>query len=684
MKRLLLNQAFRAKRGGRRAYTQAILIALLSTSALFGQTAETNPVPSGEPAVSGYIDLGYRWQTGVFGSLPTYRSIVDLGSGPKLLGADFTILNSGLPPGIRFFDRMNVRLTDIGDEPYETYHLDISKSKLYNFTGDYRNIAYYNNLPAFADPLFGSGLILDEQAMDIHKRLGDFRLDLFPNHTFMPYVEYDHASDYGNGIATFVANADEYPVRNLTRDADENYRAGVRMELPRWHFRLEQGGATFKDDEQLNAGGGPVNYGNFFSPILGQTLDLTSLSEAYAIRGHSVYTDGSFSANPFSWADIYGTFLYSQPVSNVGFAGLDSGNQVLLSQILFYTGEANFITAAAKAPHTSANLGAEIRPFRRVRLLPSWFTDRMHTSGSNAGLDTLQPAGCTPPQACPVISPPVSIASLLSSSLVANSNEAGMRIFIDVTNKLTIHGGFKYVWGNASDVVLPVAGLAGFETGRIRRAVGMAGLAWHPLQNAWFTIDVEEGTSGSTYFRTSLYDYQKASVRGRYRLAKDLTISASGLVLNNQNPTPGVNYSFLAHTESASLQYVPGGGKIWDFEGSYTRSALYSNIFFLDPEYLVPEQSKYRDNSHTATALLNLNMKGWLGYKTRLTVGGTAYFSNGSNPTTFYQPLARMSITLHKGLAWNTEWRYYGFDEAFYVFQGFRAQMVTTGVRITR
>lgn len=77
-------------------------------------------------------------------------------------------------------------------------------------------------------------------------------------------------------------------------------------------------------------------------------------------------------------------------------------------------------------------------------------------------------------------------------------------------------------------------------------------------------------------------------------------------------------------------------------------------------------------------------MPGWLGYKTRLTVGGTAYMSNGSNPTTFYQPLAKMSIALHKGLAWNTEWRYYGFGEDFYLYQGFRTQMVTTGVRITR
>lgn len=637
-------------------------------------TPEATPVPSDQPVISGYIDLGYRWVTGVYGSYDTYRSVVDLGSGPKLLGADFTILNTFLKPGQRFFDRINVRASDIGDEPYETLHLDIGKAKYYKFSGDYRNIAYYNNLPNFADPLFGSGLILDEQAQDTHKRLADFRLDLFPNHVFMPYLEYDHTSDYGTGIANFVANANEYPVQNLTRDSNENYRGGVHIELSRWHFRLEQGGTTFKDDEQLNQGAGQTNYGNNLgTPILGQTLELTSLAEAYGVRGHSIYTDASFSANPVSWADIYGTFLYSQPVSNVNFTAADTGNNVLLSEVLFYTGELNLITAASKAPHTSANLGAELRPFRMVRVMPAWLTDRMHTSGSNAGLQTLTTA-----------SGQVPMASLLSSALVANSNQAGMDIFVDATRKITFRGGYRYVWGNASDVILPIAGLVGYEEGKIRRSVWIAGLAWRPFQNAWVNIDFEDGSSGSTYFRTDLYNYQKASVRGRYRISSAFSLSSNFTILNNQNPLPGINYSFLAHQESAAFQYTPGGGKFWSFEGGYTRSTLSSNISYLDPGFLITEQSDYRDNSHTINALLTFNMPARLRYKTSLSFGGSAYLSSGSNPTTFYQPQAKLSVALRKNLSWISEWRYYGFDQSFYLYQGFRTEMVTTGVRLSR
>jgi hypothetical protein len=269
---------------------------------------------------------------------------------------------------------------------------------------------------------------------------------------------------------------------------------------------------------------------------------------------------------------------------------------------------------------------------------------------------------------------------MLSAALVSNSNQAGMDAFADVTHKITLRGGYRYVWGNASDVILPIAELVtGLEQGKIRRTVWIAGFAWRPVQNAWVNVDFEDGSSGSTYFRTSLYNYQKASARGRYRLSPAFSLSASASVLNNQNPSPGINYSFLSHQESASFQYTPASGKFWSFEGGYTRSTVYSNINYLDPEFLITETSLYRDNAHTINAMFSLNRRG-----AKLSLGGSAFLSSGSNPTTFYQPAAKLSVVIRKNLSWNSEWRYYGFDQSFYLYQGFRTEMITTGVRITR
>lgn len=631
--------------------------------------AAASPVPAAEALFTGWIDLGYRWDTGVYGNLNTYRSVVDLGSGPKLLGTEFTILS----PGHRLFDRIDVRAYNWGDDPYSTAHVDVNKARFYQFSADYRNIAYFSNLPQFADPLLATnGTILDEQSLDTHKRLGDYRLELFPGARIVPYLEYEHSADDGTGVSTFVTNADEYPVQNLTRDSTENYRGGLRGEFSWLHFRLEQGGTTFKDDERMNSSPGQVNYGNFFSPVIGQTQDLTGLAEAWGVRGHSVYTSASFSANPVSWADLYGTFLYSEPVSNTSFTGLSSGNSVLLSQILFYTGEQDLIAAVAKQPHATASVGAEIRPIKRLRIMPSWFTDRMHTTGaSTEGQNYTTTAGVVP------------VSTLLSSELVTNSNRVETNLLYDVTRRFTIRAGYRYVWGNASDLALPAAGLFVLDQGKIRSNIALAGITWHPTQSAWVSVDYEYGSSGSVYYRTSLYNYHRARVRARQQITPSFSVSGSGSALSNEDPIPGINYHFLSHQESISSLYAPSE-KNWDFEFGYTRSTLWSDIYYLDPEFLISQQSFYRDNSHSWNALLDLNLPQRHGLRTKLTVGGSAFLSSGSNPSTFFQPEARLSVAINKHLSWFSEWRYYGFNEAYYLYQSFRTETVTTGVRITR
>ena len=35
-------------------------------------------------------------------------------------------------------------------------------------------------------------------------------------------------------------------------------------------------------------------------------------------------------------------------------------------------------------------------------------------------------------------------------------------------------------------------------------------------------------------------------------------------------------------------------------------------------------------------------------------------------------------------MSWFSEWRYYGYGEAFLLYEGFRTNLVTTGVRFTR
>ena len=200
------------------------------------------------------------------------------------------------------------------------------------------------------------------------------------------------------------------------------------------------------------------------TPVIGQTLDLTGLQAAYGIRGTSIYSKGLFTASVASWLDLYGQFLYSQPESNVNYQEAAAGNLYLQSQVLFYSSEQFLLSAAAKMPHTTASLGAEMRPLRRVRVTESWLTDRLHNAGSAGSNQLLSGTGISQ-----------QTAALLASSLATNYNQVEIDVFFDATSKLTLRGGYRYVWGEASDVILPPAGLASSDQGKQRSNVGLGG-----------------------------------------------------------------------------------------------------------------------------------------------------------------------------------------------------------------
>jgi hypothetical protein len=592
--------------------------------------------------------------------------VVNLGQGPRLLGLDLTIVD----PKKRLFDRLDVRANNWGGDPYNTLHVNASKRGIYDFNFDYRDIAYFSLLPSFADPLLGTGIVLDQDSYFSRRRMSDFQLDLFPGHRIIPYLAYGRDSGEGTGITTFESDVNQYPVADHMFDKTDNYRGGVRLEFNRFHATLEQGGTTLRDDQQ--AYDSTVNYGNNYQQqYFGQTLDLTNLMQAYGIRGDSIYSKVLFTANPFSWIDVSGQFLYSRPETNVNYTQFDTGNLVLQQSILFYTAEQALGFAAGKQPHTTGSLGFELRPLKRVRVLQTWMTDRMHTSAAGQFTDMiLQPVSAATTTLTP-----------LTSLLVLNYNQEQTDVLLEVTHKLTLHGGYRYVWGDAETGNMLIAG-PGQESSELRQQVGIAGFNFRATQKLTANVDFEDASSSHAYFLTSLYNYQKMRARARYQLVSTLALQASFSLLNNQNPAAGSNYDFLSRQNSLSATWTPS--KRVSIVGEYTRSTLRSNIGYLEPEFLSPVTSLYRDNAHNASALVDLVLPGYAKLTPRLAFGGSLFISSGSRPTTFYQPLVRLSLPLHKGVVWKSEYRYYGYDEAFYQYEGFRAHLLQTGLAISR
>jgi hypothetical protein len=341
--------------------------------------------------------------------------------------------------------------------------------------------------------------------------------------------------------------------------------------------------------------------------------------------------------------------------------------------VLFYTSQQTLINAAAKLPHTTGSFGAEIRPLKRFRILESWLTDRMHGASSEVSNQALN------------TTPATQITALLASSLVSNYNQQEIQLLFDVSRRLTLRGGYRYVWGDGSSII--PGGLQPVSQGQLHRQVALGGIVFHLSRKLTASTDAEVATSTGAYFRTSLYNYQKVRAQGRYQVVNSLNLAVDFTMLNNQNPTPGINADSRANQESISLFWAPGASKHWELQGSYGYSHMRSEIGYLAPQDFSPQISIYTDDSHTATALFTMNLSGvkWASHSAaKIIAGGSFVLSSGSRPTSYYQPQAKVLVPVAKNIQWVSEWRYYGYGEAFYLYEGFRSHLITTGLRFSR
>jgi len=622
-----------------------------------------SPAPAGEQWFTGDIDFGYRWRTDVGGDFLQYRSVVNLTEGPKLFGLDVTIVD----PKKRLFDRLDARGYGWGGDPYNTAHVGVRKLGIYDLNFDYRNIAYFDAVPSFANPAAPLGF--NEQSFDIHRRTTSVSLDLLPGKHLVPYLAFDRNSGNGRGIETWLLDStNEYAVPSLLRDSTNNYRGGLRVEFSRFHLTLEQGGTTFKDDDLASFSG--TNPGDRTTPALGQTLLLNNLQQAYGIRGDSIYSRALLTANPLSWISFYGQFLFSEPQTTVNYADVAAGNFVELSQLSFYSWQQFVGVGAAHQPHVTGSAGLELRPAKRLRIMESWMTDRYHDAASPLSTQTLAAAGTAN-----------KTVTGLNYAQVVNYNQQQTDVLFDLTSKLTLRGGYRRVWGDATVLAGQFSQSGEFASGTLDRNVGLAGLTFRPWEKLSANLDYERGSSDNVYFRNSLNNYDRTRFRTRYQATAALGFQLNLQVFKNQNPSPDIAYYFKSRENSLAVYWTPDGGKRISVMAEYDRSTLSSDINYLGL-FLSPSFSAYRDNAHSATSAIDLAIPRLA--RAKLTLGGSLFVSSGSRPSRFYQPLMRLSLPFGKHVYWNTEWQWYGFGEEFYLYEGFRTHVFMTGLRVTR
>jgi len=205
-------------------------------------------------------------------------------------------------------------------------------------------------------------------------------------------------------------------------------------------------------------------------------------------------------------------------------------------------------------------------------------------------------------------------------------------VFVDIVKGLVARGGYRYIWGNANDLVLPPEGLVTHDRLRLQRNIVLGSLTYRAGAKLSLTGDFEAGTSGTAYFPISLYDYQKFRIHSNYQLNSSINVSANVSWLQNTSPLPNKN-DFLSHAESLSLQWNPKAAKHFGFLGTWEHSTLRSNILYYPPQTLLATLSNYWESGHTVTGLITATLPKVFGVAPEFAGGGSFLLSAGSRAT---------------------------------------------------
>jgi len=633
--------------------------------------------PQAAPQVAGMettgtLDMGYRWTGGFSGNENLYRSLVNLGEGPKLFGANLS-MNS--PRGDnKYIDRLQFNASAWGGDPYNTARLYAEKVGIYQFSFDYRNVDYFNFIPSFANPLLGQGVLIGQHSFDSTRRTMDFNLTLRPGARVSPFLAYSRNSGFGPGITTYTADGNEFAINNRLHDTSDYYRGGVIFNLPKVNLTLEQGFLTFKDDQRIFQTEG-TSKGNRSSTVLGQTIVLNELDENYHVRGSTPISRAQVTATPWERLTVTGRFVYSQPDLNFDYDRRAAGNFLSFDVLRIFTGEASSAIADGNRPHTLGNLSIEFRPHSRVSIVESLVTDHFHIASSSSLARSL--TGTTPLVGPPDPNGTFDTSDSAANRFAVNLNQNQIEGIVTLTPRLSLRGGYRYVWSDTQLQSLTSGEAA--QAISVNRSVGLAGFVFRLPRKADLSLDFEDGQGNRVYTRTDILNYRKVRLRGRYHPWEFLSVSGSFYLLDHENPRSDLNYYFQNRGYSVSLSLTPAGGKRVAANLDYSRGDLTSDIIYIIPQLLTPSNSLYTEDSHFGG--LNLDVR--VIREVRLNLGYGILSSSGSRATNYHQPRAGIVIPINRRLAWTTEWRYYDYNEKSYSFENFRNHLVMAGLRLS-
>jgi hypothetical protein len=614
------------------------------------------------------VEIGYRWVSDTAGNKDMYRSLINLGEGPKLLHSSLS-MRADYGTG-RLFDSLNLSLDSWGGEPYSTMRLDFGRTGAYEFRADYRHLNYFNFVPTWADPLLSKGTVFNQHGLDVSYRTLDIQLKLFPTHKLQPYVAYSRSTGYGPGFTTYSLTGNEFLLNQQWHYASDEYRGGVQLSLPRLALTLEQGYRFLKNDTGVTEDGAPQ--GNNPVPFIGNSIILNTLDRGYHDRTTLPVTKALLKFTPFENLTVTGRYVYTMSDQESNLAEIDTGSFVSLENRLIYTASSDAFNSRSKQPNHNGSFLVEYSPLAHLTVLDAFETRNFHVTGDallasiffNAS-SLAGPFGGTRD---------VHITDLQGSLLALDRLRNQAEVEYDLGHGFQVRAGHRYTHAETT-LQSSDNGDTESQTAGYSQQTGIVGVGF--TRARWLTLGLnyENNSTDRALTRTDLLDYDQFKFDWSVRPFKTVNLNGRVAFLSNTNGQSDIDFKSHNRNYTVALNYEPSERFILSLD--YSRTNILSDIAILLPQTLQLDRSLFDERGNGIGAVMSLGIyhgiKADFGYRGILNLG--------SYPLNYHQPFASLTLPLGHRLALKPSWQYFGYHEkAGSTLQDNRTHLVTFAI----
>ena len=585
-----------------RTLATAIGISLLLVTGASAQDAKAPVVKKGF-AIHNTVDLGGHIAE-QSGSTAMYDTLVNIQSGPRVLGETLTMHAVAGQKHFPLFDSLYAFSNGFGGDPLNVASLRASKGKLYDFVGNFRRDRQYFDYDLLGNPLTPTGLVSNgytfpQQLNSPHlyntvRRMTDVSLTLFPVAKYTIRLNYSKNVIEGPSYSSMHIGGDILLLQNF-RNSSDRYTAGLDWKpFSRTVVTLQEDISAYKEDTNYSlanynllqlSNGQPVSYGydNYTVPsctnhlAVIQSNTTTPATGNPTCSGTEIYTR-SQPTRTFTPTETFRFVTANVPKLHMnGNFSYTGASMNLPNYNEFFTGltrspnggpevQVYNTTASAYGQRidVSANFGAVYELTERIVLTEQFDFNSFRQPASlnyfEQDQSAVTTAGVYSMLNAPSTTLPAAYTYINTSNLSQTSKSNLASVAYEISPKASVSVGYRYRTRTLNRVLLGNAGTSGMPEQTpagsnyaltINENGGILGVDLRPTSKLTVNGSAEAYYDDNAYVQTSPRATQHYKVRGQYKPNAYTNIYAAYNDLERRNNVTLVNH--FDHNRSVSV-----------------------------------------------------------------------------------------------------------------------------------